>query len=83
MATALYVVISSQENWWVDVAGQAHGPFPTREAAAQEATQLAQFAAHSGHESEVLVPDDSGRHQVVWTSQTLADDYAESYRAAE
>jgi hypothetical protein len=83
MSTALYVVISSRGSWWVDVEGKAHGPFATRDAAALEATQLAQFAAHTGRESEVLVPDDTGRHRVVWTSQSAADDIAEPRHAAE
>ena len=68
MAKALFVVILSRNSWWVDFEGRAHGPFVSREAAAEEARHLAQFSAHSGRESEVLVPDDSGRHRVVWSS---------------
>lgn len=68
MARALFVVIQSRNNWWVDFEGRAHGPYASRERAAEEAVDLAQFSAHCGRESEVLVPDDSGRHRVVWTS---------------
>jgi hypothetical protein len=68
MSRALYVVILSRDSWWVDFEGKAHGPFPTREVATSEAKQLAQFSAHSGRASEVLVPDDTGRHRVVWES---------------
>lgn len=68
MATVLFVVILSQDNWWVDIEGRAHGPFATRHAATEEATALAQLSAHSGRDSEVLVPDDDGRYNVVWTS---------------
>lgn len=68
MASALFVVILSRGTWWVDFEGKAHGPYDSRERAAEEARDLAQFSAHSGRESEVLVPDDSGRHRVVWTS---------------
>jgi len=68
MASALFVVILSRSDWWVDFEGKAHGPFASREAAADEARHLAQYSAHSGRESEVLVPDDSGRHRVVWSS---------------
>jgi hypothetical protein len=82
MSTALYVVISSRGDWWVDIEGRASGPFATREAAAVEATQLAQFAAHTGRESEVLVPDDSGRHRVVWASEEHSR-YARTVDAAE
>lgn len=82
MASALFVVILSRDSWWVDFEGKAHGPFATREEAAEEARDLAQFCAHSGRHSEVLVPDDSGRHRVVWTS---VDDPAPVFadRAAE
>jgi hypothetical protein len=68
MSRALFVVILSRDSWWVDFEGKAHGPFASRETAADEARQLAQFSAHSGRESEVLVPDDSGRHRVIWSS---------------
>lgn len=68
MARALFVVILSRNSWWVDIEGKAHGPFASRSAAAEEAKHLAQFAAHSGRGCEVLVPDDSGRHRVVWSS---------------
>lgn len=84
MARALFVVILSRNSWWVDFEGKAHGPFGSREAAAEEARHLAQFAAHSGRDSEVLVPDDSGRHRVVWSS--AEEPHAGAfvpYRAAE
>jgi hypothetical protein len=68
MTRALYVVILSRGDWWVDFEGKAHGPFSSREEAGEEACQLAQYLAHMGRESEVLVPDDSGRHRVMWTS---------------
>ena len=47
-----------------------------------EAKHLAQFAAHSGRSSEVLVPDEGGRHRVVWTSMADYEAPARS-RAAE
>ena len=82
MARALYVVIFSRDSWWVDFEGKAHGPYATRDSAAAEARQLAQFAAHSGKSSEVLVPDDSGRHRVVWESAIEYPSHA-GFRAAE
>ncbi|MDP1731278.1 MAG: hypothetical protein Q8L54_08915 [Devosia sp.] len=86
MSRALFVVILSRDSWWVDFEGKAHGPFTSRETAAEEARHLAQFSAHSGRESEVLVPDDSGRHRVIWNS--ALEPYAASglfvpHRAAE
>ena len=78
MSTALYVVISSRGDWWVDFEGHASGPFASKEDAALEATQLARFAAHSGHESEVLVPDENGRHRIVWASEAEPQFYTPS-----
>ncbi|HEV7278199.1 MAG TPA: DUF2188 domain-containing protein [Devosiaceae bacterium] len=76
MSTALYVVIFSRGDWWVDVEGRASGPYRTKEDAAVEATHLARFASHSGHESEVLVPDENGRHRIVWASDEAPRYYA-------
>ena len=73
MAKALYLVISSRENWWVDFEGTPHGPFETREAAALEARSLARFHVQAGREAEVLVPDGDGRYWVVWSSRRYAD----------
>jgi len=85
MARALYVVILSRNAWWVDLEGKAHGPFTSREAATEEARHLAQFSAHSGRKSEVLVPDDTGRHRVVWSSSQEPNSAASfaPHRAAE
>ena len=69
MARALYIVIFSQGKWWVDFEGRAHGPHPSREAAALEARNQAQFSAHMDRHSEVLVPDGSGKYWVVWDSR--------------
>ena len=69
MAKALYIVIFSQGKWWVDFEGRAHGPHPTREVAALEARNQAQFSAHMDRPCEVLVPDAGGRYWVVWDSR--------------
>ena len=69
MATALYIVIESQGRWWVDFEGRAHGPHDSREAAALEARNQAQFMAHMERPAEVLVPDANGRYWVVWNSR--------------
>jgi hypothetical protein len=71
MATALYLVILSRGKWYVDFEGKAHGPFQSREAAALEGRQLAQFTAHMGRASEVLVPDNDGKYWVVWDSRDV------------
>ncbi|HEX4298352.1 MAG TPA: hypothetical protein VHZ56_10045 [Devosia sp.] len=69
MATALYIVIQSRGKWWVDFEGRAHGPHDSRETAALEARNQAQFMAHMERPSEVLVPDNVGKYWVVWDSR--------------
>ena len=69
VSTALYIVIQSRGKWWVDFEGRAHGPHETREAAALEARNQAQFTAHMNRASEVLVPDAEGKFWVVWNSR--------------
>jgi hypothetical protein len=69
LSTALYIVIQSRGKWFVDFEGRAHGPHDTREAAALEARNQAQFSAHMSRPSEVLVPDAAGKYWVVWNSQ--------------
>jgi len=69
MSRALYVVIRSREQWWVDFEGKPHGPYASLNEATQEGRELAQYAAHMGRISELLVPDDEGRYRVVWTSE--------------
>ena len=68
MAKALYLVIRSRDNWWVDFEGAAQGPFGSRENAALEARSMARFKAHTGRPAEVLVPDEQGRYWVIWSS---------------
>lgn len=69
MSTALYIVIQSRGKWWVDFEGRAHGPHETREAAALEARNQAQFSAHMERRSEVLVPDADGKYWIIWDSR--------------
>jgi len=74
MAKALYLVIRSRENWWVDFEGSSHGPFETRETAALEARSLAQRQADPERIAEVLVPDGDGRYWVIWSSRQVSSD---------
>lgn len=68
MGKALYLIIFSRNEWWVDFEGRAFGPFGSRENAALEARALARFQSSAGQVSEVLVPDSEGRYWVVWSS---------------
>lgn len=79
--TALYIVIHSGGKWWVDFEGRAHGPHDSREAAALEARNQAQFMAHMERPSEVLVPDAEGKYWVVWNSRRADAGVAQPVRA--
>ncbi|RUT32961.1 hypothetical protein EMQ25_07480 [Arsenicitalea aurantiaca] len=68
MAKALYIVLQSRGQWWIDLEGRAFGPFANREAARREAIDLAKFLSHTGRSSEVMVPDEEGAYRLVWES---------------
>ena len=68
MSRALYVVIRSRDQWWVDFEGKPHGPHASIQDAVEEGRELAQYTAHMGRTSELLVPDENGRYRVVWAS---------------
>ncbi len=84
MSRALYVVIFSREQWWVDFEGRANGPYASLDEATEEGRQLARYAAHMGRPSELLAPDQHGRHRVVWSSDAephAGADYAVTHAA--
>ena len=68
MATALFIVIKSQGQWWVDFEGRPYGPYGSRELAAMEAKNQAQYKAHAERPAEVLVPDGDGKYWIIWNS---------------
>lgn len=82
MSKALYIVIQSQGKWWVDFEGRAHGPHETREAAALEARNQAQFSAHMERASQVLVPDGQGKYWIIWDSRNTNAGVPRSVSAA-
>jgi hypothetical protein len=69
MPRAIYIVILSGGNWWIDLEGTAYGPFTSREAAKQEAIVLANHAAPTGRPSEVRVPDETSRYAIAWETE--------------
>jgi hypothetical protein len=66
MAKAVFLVLASQDRWWIDFDGAATGPFPSRAAAIVAAIPMAQQAEKSGRTAEVLAPGDDKRHHVAW-----------------
>jgi hypothetical protein len=82
LSTALYIVLQSCGKWWVDFEGHSHGPHESREAAAMEARNQAQFTAHMERKSQVLVPDSAGKYWVVWNSQNASAGVPKAVSAA-
>lgn len=72
LAKALYIVLESRGKWWVDFEGHPHGPHDSREQAALEARNQAQFSAHVERPSRVLVPDKQGKYWVIWDSENAS-----------
>jgi hypothetical protein len=72
LAKALYIVLQSRGKWWVDFEGRSHGPHDSREQAALEGRNQAQFMAHMDRPSRVLVPDNQGKYWVIWDSENAS-----------
>lgn len=66
----------------MDFEGRAHGPHESREGAALEARNQAQFSAHMNRPSEVLVPDTDGKFWVVWNSRDAGAGVPKPVRSA-
>jgi hypothetical protein len=68
MARAIYIVLHSRHRWWVDFEGRAFGPFTSKEIARTEAISMARFMGSTGRQTEVRVPDETGRWWMEWES---------------
>ena len=70
LKTRWFLVIKSVDNWWVDLEGRSFGPFSSADAARDSAISYAQIFYDSERCSQVFVPDNTGRLQIVWDSKT-------------
>jgi hypothetical protein len=68
MKTAIYIVISSRGAWWVDLDGEADGPFGTLDAAISQAVETAKATSRRGGRSEVRVAGNA-RDSLIYQSQ--------------
>jgi len=70
-ATALpharYIVVAHEGAWKINLDNRYYGPFPTRDAAVESATQTARQAADSGYPASVLVMEGAA-FETVWDS---------------
>ena len=71
MTKAVFLVFPSRGQWWVDLEGNAEGPFDSRADAITGAIPMAQAVEQSGRKAEVLAPGDDSRHHVAWPQTAL------------
>lgn len=69
MARAIYLVLQSQQRWWVDFEGKTFGPFTSRDLALREASSMARFTSESGRHAQVRASGEGGRMQIEWDSK--------------
>ena len=68
MRTAIYIVIFSREAWWVDLDGEADGPYGTLDAAIGQAVELAKATSRRGGRSEVRVMGPGRDNSMIYQS---------------
>ncbi|HQZ13287.1 MAG TPA: hypothetical protein PK286_10420 [Devosia sp.] len=68
MKTSIYIVIFSREAWWIDLDGDADGPFGTLDAAIRNAVDKATATSDAGGRSEVRVIGPGHENAMVYQS---------------
>ena len=71
---ARYIVLEHEGVWKINLDNRYYGPFPTCEAAVENATETARQAAEGGYPASVLLMQGT-RFETLWTNQ---DDEASS-----
>ena len=61
MSTSWFIVVFSNEQWWVDHEGKPYGPYASIDEAREGAVRLARFIGDD-IEWEVFAPDAENRH---------------------
>ena len=70
MSNLSYEVAPAEGCWSLRHQGYRAGRFDSRDAALQEAIQLAREAKGVGHDCKVVVQDESGRQSEAWTASS-------------
>jgi hypothetical protein len=65
---ARYIVLEHEGVWKINLDNRYYGPFPTREAAVENATGTAQKAAEGGYPATVLLMQ-GAKFETLWTNQ--------------
>ncbi len=68
MKTSIYIVIYSRDAWWIDLDGEADGPFGTLDAAIRNAVDKATATSQRGDRSEVRVMGQGHDNAMVYQS---------------
>jgi len=71
---ARYIVLEHEGVWKINLDNRYYGPFPTQDAAVENATGTARKAAEGGYPASVLLMQGT-RFETLWTNQ---DDEASS-----
>lgn len=67
MKTCWFVVIRANGAWWVDCEGHAFGPMDDKQEAARLAQKIAETYGDPERRSDVWVPNEAGKHELVWS----------------
>jgi hypothetical protein len=68
MSTATYIVLFAYNQWWMDLEGQATGPFTSVEIAMAAAVSMAAAGSRAGKRTEVRVSEPGRKTRVVYQS---------------
>jgi hypothetical protein len=66
--TAFYIVIFARGSWWIDLDGEADGPYGTLDAAIHNAIEKAAQTSRAGGRSEVRVMGPGHDNAMVYQS---------------
>ncbi|MET0372440.1 MAG: DUF2188 domain-containing protein [Sphingobium sp.] len=69
---ARYIVLEHEGVWKINLDNRYYGPFPTRDAAVESATNTARQAANGGYPASVLHLDGTS-FNTLWTSEPTSD----------
>ena len=70
MSSCWWLIIQSQESWWLDCEGKSYGPFATSDEARQNAIDLVRIYGDATRPAEILAPDETGKYRVIWSSSS-------------
>lgn len=67
MARLQYIVVHSNNQWFISYDNKHYGPYATQKAAIKEAVDTAHKAGNNGHDAQVLVQGTNNQFRTEWT----------------